>query len=79
MARLCGLSQSNFAARFRLVVGTGQLSYLLRWRMALAKKASKSSTMKVEKIALSIGYKASSLFSTAFTRAFGCPPSRFAN
>jgi AraC-like DNA-binding protein len=77
LARLCGVSRSAFATRFRGIVGTGPISYLLRWRMALAKEALKSETARVEEIAFSTGYKSASAFSTAFTRAVGCSPSRF--
>ncbi|GLR55833.1 AraC family transcriptional regulator [Rhizobium indigoferae] len=78
LARLCGVSRSAFATNFCAVVGIGPISYLLRWRMALAKEALKSGTARVEEIAFSIGYKSASAFSTAFTRAVGCSPSRFA-
>lgn len=78
LARLCGVSRSAFATRFHAVVGIGPISYLLRWRMALAKEALKSGTAKIEEIAFSIGYKSASAFSTAFTKAVGCSPSRFA-
>ncbi|CDZ30174.1 AraC family transcriptional regulator [Neorhizobium galegae] len=77
LARLCGVSRSAFATRFRAVVGIGPITYLLRWRMALAKEALKSGTVRIEEIAFSIGYKSASAFSTSFTRAVGCSPSRF--
>ncbi len=75
LARLCSVSRSAFATRFRAVVGIGPIAYLLRWRMALAKEALKSGTARVEEIAFSIGYKSASAFSTAFTHAVGCSPS----
>lgn len=78
LARLCGVSRSSFATHFRAVVGIGPVTYLLRWRMALAKEALKSGTTRIEEIAFSIGYKSASAFSTAFTHAVGCSPSRFA-
>ncbi|MES5048225.1 AraC family transcriptional regulator [Rhizobium nepotum] len=78
LARLCGVSRSAFATRFRAVVGIGPIAYLLRWRMALAKEALKSGTARIEEIAFSIGYKSASAFSAAFTNAVGCSPSRFA-
>ncbi len=77
LARLCGVSRSAFATRFRDIVGIAPISDLLRWRMALAKEALKSGTAGVEEIAFSIGYKSASAFSTSFTRAVGCSPSRF--
>jgi AraC-like DNA-binding protein len=78
LARLCGVSRSAFATRFRAVVGIGPIAYLSRWRMALAKEALKSGTARIEEVAFSIGYKSASAFSTAFTRAVGCSPSCFA-
>lgn len=78
LARLCSVSRSAFATRFRAVVGIGPIAYLLRWRMALAKEGLKSGTARIEEIAFSVGYKSASAFSTAFTRAVGCSPSRFA-
>jgi AraC-like DNA-binding protein len=78
LARFCGVSRSAFATRFRVVVGVGPISYLLRWRMALAKEALKSSTARIEEIGFSIGYKSASAFSTAFTRVAGCSPRQFA-
>lgn len=78
LASLCGVSRSAFATRFRTVVGSSPISYLSRWRIALAKAALESGTTRIEDVAFSIGYKSSSAFSTAFTRAVGCSPSRFA-
>ncbi|MDR6659353.1 AraC-like DNA-binding protein [Tardiphaga robiniae] len=78
LARMCGVSRSAFATRFRAVVGASPISYLLRWRMALAKEALQSGTARTEEVAFSIGYQSASAFSTAFTRAVGCSPSRFA-
>ncbi|WP_368518452.1 AraC family transcriptional regulator [Rhizobium sp.] len=78
LAKLSGVSRSALATRFQSLVGIGPISYLLRWRMALAKEALKTGTARVEEIAFSIGYKSASAFSTAFTKAVGCSPSRFA-
>ncbi|NKK73802.1 helix-turn-helix domain-containing protein [Rhizobium leguminosarum bv. viciae] len=75
--RLCGVLRSAFATRFRAVVGIGPISYLLRWRMALAKEALKSGMAMMEEVAFLICYKSASAFSTAFTRAVGCSPRRF--
>jgi AraC-like DNA-binding protein len=78
LARLCGVSRSTFAARFRKIVGTGPIEYLLHWRMALAKDELRRGTRSIGEIALAIGFQSSSAFSTAFTRAVGCSPKRFA-
>lgn len=78
LAKRSGASRSALATRFQSLVGIGPISYLLRWRMALAKEALKTGTASVEEIAFSIGYKSANAFSTAFTKVVGCSPSRFA-
>ena len=78
LARLCDVSRSSLAARFRRIVGRGPIEYLLHWRMALAKDELRRGTRSIGEIALAIGFQSSSAFSTAFTRAVGCSPKRFA-
>lgn len=79
LARLCAVSRSAFAARFRAVVGAAPISYLLHWRMALAKDALSRGDRRIDEIAFAIGFQSASAFTTAFTRAVGCSPRRFAN
>ena len=78
LAKLCGVSRSAFAARFRSIVGIAPIDYLLQWRMALAKDALSLGTKSVGEIAFSIGFQSSSAFTTAFTRAVGHSPTKFA-
>jgi len=78
LARLCHVSRSTFATRFRKVVGAGPIEYLLHWRMALAKDELRFGTRSVGEIGFAVGFQSSSAFSTAFTRAVGCSPKRFA-
>ncbi|MBB5343889.1 AraC family transcriptional regulator [Tunturibacter empetritectus] len=78
LARLCGVSRSSFAVRFRRIVGRGPIEYLLDWRMALAKDELRGGTRSIGEVALMVGFQSSSAFSTAFTRAVGCSPKRFA-
>ena len=78
LARLCGVSRSSFAARFREVVGKGPIEYLLLWRMALAKDELRRGKLSIGEIALAIGFQSSSAFNTAFSRAVGRSPRRFA-
>jgi AraC-like DNA-binding protein len=77
LARHCGVSRSSFATHFQNVMGTGPIKYLQRWRMALAKDQHTSETRSVGEIALAIGFRSSSAFTTAFTRIVGCPPTQF--
>ena len=78
LAKLCAVSRSSFASRFSAVVGTGPIEYLQHWRMALAKDALRMGTQSIGTIAFAIGFQSQSAFSTAFTRAVGCSPKRFA-
>jgi AraC-like DNA-binding protein len=78
LARLCGLSRSSFAARFSKVAGIGPIEYLMHWRMALAKDELQRGKLSIGQIALAIGFKSSSAFSTAFTRVVGNAPKHFA-
>lgn len=78
LARLCGMSRSSFAARFAKLVSVGPIEYLQHWRIALAKDELRHGTHSVGEIALRIGFQSGSAFSTAFTRAVGCSPRRFA-
>ena len=78
LARLCAVSRSTFAVRFRAVLGTTPIAYLLQWRIALAKDHLTRGTKSITDIAFTIGFQSSSAFSTAFTRAVGCSPRRFA-
>ena len=78
LARLCAVSRSSFATRFRAVVGKGPIEYLLRWRMALAKDELRRGELSIGEIALAIGFQSSSAFNTAFSRAVGRSPKRFA-
>lgn len=77
LARLCGVSRSTFATRFRAVMGVGPIEYLANWRIALAKDELSRGTKSIGEIALSVGFQSSSAFSTAFSRAVGCSPKRF--
>jgi AraC-like DNA-binding protein len=78
LAKLCGVSRSTFATRFRHVVGVGPIEYLLQWRMALAKDELCSGRKSVLEIAYAVGFQSSSAFSSAFTREVGCPPTQYA-
>lgn len=77
LAKVCGVSRSTLAARFRQAVGMGPIEYLHHWRMALAKDELRSGRRTVGEIAEGIGFQSSSAFSTAFSRTVGCSPKRF--
>jgi AraC-like DNA-binding protein len=78
LARLCGVSRSGFATRFKDVLGVGPIEYLMHWRMAVAKDELRRGTRSISEIALAVGFQSPSAFSTSFTRTVGCSPKRFA-
>jgi AraC-like DNA-binding protein len=78
LAKLCAVSRSSFAARFRAIVGTAPIAYLLNWRMALAREELSRGTKSVGEIAFAIGFQSASAFTTAFTHAVGRSPTRYA-
>lgn len=77
LARLCASSRSGFSRRFTQVVGLAPMTYLQRWRIALAKDELREGRRSVGEIARLVGFQSSSAFSTAFTRTVGCSPRRF--
>ncbi len=79
LAKLCGVSRSAFATRFRKVVGVGPIQYLLDWRMALAKDELRGGRRSISEIGFSVGFQSASAFSTAFSRSVGCSPRQFAD
>ena len=79
LARLCGVSRSKFATRFRKTVGLAPIEYLQRWRIARAKDELRLGSKSVGEIALAVGFQSSSAFSTAFTRIVGSSPRHFAS
>jgi AraC-like DNA-binding protein len=78
LARLCGVSRSGFASRFKHVLGVGPIEYLMRWRIAVAKDELRRGTKSIGEIALAVGFQSASAFSTSFTRTVGCSPKQFA-
>lgn len=77
LANAASLSRSSFSDRFRNVVGMAPMEYVLRWRMALAKKLLRESTLSVAAIAEQVGYGSATAFTIAFKRHVGLPPARY--
>lgn len=79
LAREAGMSRSSFAERFARVIGMTPLSYLLQWRIAVAKNFLAREQMSVGETALAVGYQSASAFSTAFSRETGRSPKDFSH
>jgi AraC-like DNA-binding protein len=78
LASLAAMSRSVFSQRFTQIVGKPPMTYLLDWRMAVARDLLRFSHRSLDEVAAKVGYGSASAFSTAFTRKFGQPPARFA-
>lgn len=78
LAKEAALSRSAFFNRFSRAVGMAPMTYLLTWRMALAKKLLRHHNAGIAEIAERVGYGSASAFSVAFTRFVGASPSVFA-
>lgn len=76
LARVCHVSRSGLARRFRDHVGTGPMDYLLQWRMELATHRLSQPGAAVATVARQVGYGSESSFSAAYKRVTGVPPSR---
>lgn len=75
LARAAGMSRTGFAARFKALVGRPVYDYAIAWRMSLARDALVHAPARpIGHIALDLGYKSESAFSTAFRREVGMAP-----
>ncbi len=77
LADLVGLSRAALARRFTAQVGDPPLTYLTRWRLALAADLVAGTDLTLAAVAARVGYANAFALSTAFKRAYGVPPARF--
>ncbi|MCV6586566.1 MAG: AraC family transcriptional regulator [Marinibacterium sp.] len=75
LAEIAGMSVSNFADRFKQVMGQGPGAYLRAWRLDQAAEALRHSSAPIEAIADRVGYASKEAFSRAFQAKFGQSPS----
>lgn len=71
-----GMDRSRFANRFTAVTGLSPIKYLTLWRMHVA-EADILAKEPVGRVASKLGYRDQGLFSDAFTRVFGSPPTTY--
>jgi AraC-like DNA-binding protein len=72
------MSRSIFSDRFTSLVGQPPMTYVLNWRIAVARDALRRGGRSLDEVADATGYASASAFSTAFTRTVGRPPARYA-
>lgn len=77
LAAEVALSRSEFAARFREIVGESPLRYVTRTRLAHAAALLRTTDAPLAQIAARSGYATAFSFSKAFKRAFGVAPGEY--
>ncbi|MDQ7802418.1 AraC family transcriptional regulator [Amycolatopsis sp. A133] len=77
LAEIGRMSRSAFAAAFKARVGTPPLTYLIKWRMTLARDALRNGSLSNSELAAATGYESESAFSTAFRREVGSSPRHY--
>jgi AraC-like DNA-binding protein len=77
LADEAALSRAAFARRFTERLGVAPLSYLMDWRMALARERLRDTDDGLAAIAESVGYASEFSFAAAFKRHHGTAPGRW--
>jgi AraC-like DNA-binding protein len=77
LAEEAGLSRTAFSERFTRLVGMPPMTYLFKWRMAVAKDILQRERLPQDIIAATVGYQSASAFSTAFRREVGQAPGEY--
>jgi AraC-like DNA-binding protein len=74
LAQEAATSRSVLAKRFVDLVGETPMQYLAGWRMQLARRLLRESTLSLAEIAVRVGYDSEAAFSRAFRRLVDMPP-----
>jgi AraC-like DNA-binding protein len=78
LAEEARLSRTAFSERFARLVGVPPMTYLIKWRMAVAKDILQRERVPQDVVASAVGYQSASAFSTAFRREVGQAPGEYA-
>jgi AraC-like DNA-binding protein len=78
LANEAGMSRTAFSERFTRLVGVPPMTYVLDWRMAVAKDILHRGGASQDTIATAVGYQSASAFNTAFRRQVGLAPGEYA-
>jgi len=77
LARAVALSEFHFSRLFKLSTGYAPSRYLIRLRMAKARRLLRETTRSVIEIGLEVGYGSPSHFGQIFRREVGTTPSKY--
>ena len=69
-----GMNRTEFADKFKRLVGELPITYMMKWRMNRAADHLASGESKVNETAAELGYQTSAAFSRRFKKYFGRPP-----
>jgi AraC-like DNA-binding protein len=74
LAHGVAMSRAAFANRFVELVGEPPMQYLAGWRMHLARRILRDTTLTIGAVAGRVGYESEAAFNRAFRRIVGTPP-----
>jgi AraC-like DNA-binding protein len=77
LAALSGMSRGRFSQRFKDCVGRPPLQYLTEWRLQMARRLLKESSLTVAEVGLRAGYHSLPSFTRRFRKQFGTYPGAF--
>lgn len=75
LAATCGYSAFHFGRMFRACVGTSVKQYVLARKLEKARQRLARPGLRVIDVAMELGFESPEVFSRAFRRAYGRPPS----
>jgi len=75
LSKEVGMSRTSFIEKFRELIGTTPIDYLIEWRMSLAFSKLQMNSQSILSVALELGYKSEASFSRAFKKVIGKSPS----
>ena len=78
LAKMVGLNIKKLKSGFKEFYGLPVFTFLLNYKMELAKKLLQEQQLNVNEIATKLGYSNSSHFIAAFKRKYGITPKQFA-
>lgn len=77
LARLAGMSRSNFAESFRIQFGRSPMEFLRALRMDRAAELLRRDEVSIKFVGARVGYTSRASFSHAFQRCFGVSPAEY--
>jgi len=77
LAKVAGLSISQFERRFQKALGQTPSRFVIQYRLTKASQLLAQSTYTIGRIALEVGFYDHSHFTREFRKMFGLPPGRY--